>query len=67
MTNDLPFQYGQRIPEMSGLSEPARSYAGENRDRELEDYIGQLQQRIAKLEADQTQGIGYGGVPLGGS
>lgn len=45
-TNPLAFQYGLRAGMLDELKPDERRIASEQRDRELEDYLGYLEQRI---------------------
>jgi len=42
MTNNLPFQYALRAPFIQRLPETPRAIAMDDRDRQLEDYLGTL-------------------------
>jgi hypothetical protein len=46
----LRFQYGLRMPMVERLADPLRGQAEEDRDRQLEDYLAELEARIAALE-----------------
>lgn len=61
--NDLPFQFLVKPPAMQSMRPQEASMAQDARDRELEDYIGRLEARIAKLEQTLAAGL----VPRYGS
>lgn len=48
--NRLDFQYQLRTGMLDGLQPEERRVATEQRDRELEDYLGKLAQRIKTIE-----------------
>jgi hypothetical protein len=49
--NDLPFQYMMRGQQMQYLDGDMLAHAIDQRDRDLEDFLGMLLKRIADLEA----------------
>jgi uncharacterized protein YceH (UPF0502 family) len=63
--NPLSFQFlirGTRLAELDGQMEAA---AIEQRDRDLEDYIGRLEARVVALETKLASlRVGYGGTPI---